>query len=314
MSCLNNNFSTLNFVTSLNDTFYINSIEENLKTFFDYGLLNVGGFINVNTPTSGLYNNVFHKLKPVEDPANKANTLWITPKQNWVWETGVCYNNEYPNNISGIFVNNAFYPAPTGASGISYSLDYPNGQITFNKAIASTVNVSMNYSYKWCKVLKASDDEGRRILQQFSYKSLNTKDEPNHGLQLPCIIFETIPRGKSTAYELGSLTTIRDQDVLAHIYTESDTQRKMLVDIFKLQEEKMIKIFDSKIVSSSGLYGLKSNGNINPSGLNYGQIVSNDNLIWNKAMLKDVSFIDSKQNISSTLFWCIVRLTVQIIY
>lgn len=314
MSCVNQDFTKLNFVDSLNETFYINTVEENLKSFFDYGLLNVGGFINVTIPTSGLYSNNFHKLSPISDPANKANTIWATPKQEWVWETGVVYNGQSPINISGVYVNNTFYPAPTGSGSVSYKLDYSNGQVVFDKALSATANVAMNYSYKWCKVMKASDTDAQKILQKLSFRNLNSYNETNHNAQLPCIIFETTPRDVSKPYELGSLTTIRRQDILANIYTESDAQRKMLIDIFKLQGDKMIKLYDTKIVASSGYYGLNKNGSINPSGLDYNQIVCNDNLVWNKAFFQNVSYVDSQQNVSSTLFWCIVRITTEIIY
>lgn len=314
MSCINSNFTTFNFVSGLNETLYINTVEENLKGFIDYALLGVGGFVNVSGSVSGLYSNSFSKLKPVTDPAFTTNTVWATPKQEWVWETGISYKTQTPINISGLFINSSFYPAPTGSGSIGYSLDYNNGQVKFNKPINANSGVSMNYSYKWCKVLKGSDNEARRILQKLSYKNINTTTETNHNVQLPCIIVESVPRDESLAFELGSLVTVRRQDFLLHIYTENYTQQKTLVDIFKLQGDKYLKVYDPNLVVASGYYGLNNNGSKNPSGLNYGQIINRDDLFWNTLLIKDVSFIDSQQNISSTLFWCIVRLTIEIIY
>lgn len=313
-SCNNTNYSTFNYVSGLNQNFYINSMEENLKSFIDYGFLSIGSFINVNAPISGLYQNSFNKLKPVQDPAYKDNIVWTTHKQGWVWESGISHAGRSPINISGIFVNNIFYPGPTGISGITYNLDYENGQVIFNKTVAATTNVSMNYSYKWIKVLKASDNEGFRILQTLSYKNINSYNENNHNIQLPCIILETIPRDDTRPFELGSLISYRDQDILVHIYAESDAQRKTIIDILKLQKEKCLKLYDINLINQSGVYGLNKNGSKNPSGLNYGQIIDNDSLIWNKMYIKSVNFIDSQQNASSTLFWCILRLTTEMIY
>jgi hypothetical protein len=314
MSNVNQNFDRLNFVDNLNDTFYINTVEDNLKSFLSHGLLNVGGFVNVNVAVTGLYNNSFNKLKVIEDPAYKANTVWATPKQAWVWETGIDYNGTSPINISGLYINNTFYPGPTGVLNSSYKLDYNNGQVVFDKSVAANSNVTMNYSYRWCRVLKASEFEGRKVLQKLSYKTINSTTETNHSVQLPCLIVEAIPRDRSEAFELGSLVTIRKQDFIVHIYTESDVQRKMFVDILKLQEEKFLKIYDANKVSSSGYYGLNNNGSRNPSGLNYSQIINRNDLVWNTALLRDVTYVDSQQNVSSTLFWCIVRLTAEIIY
>jgi hypothetical protein len=314
MSGINQNFDRFNFVDNLSDTFYINTVEDNLKSFLSHALLNIGGFVNVNVATTGLYNNSFNKLKPIEDPAYKSNTVWATPKQAWVWETGIDYNGTKPVNISGVYINNIFYPGPTGNATNSYTLDYNNGQLIFDKPVASNSNVSMNYSYRWCRVLKASEIEGRKVLQKLSYKTINSTTETNHNVQLPCLIVESITRDSSEAFELGSLVTIRKQDFIIHIYTESDVQRKMFVDILKLQEDKFLRIYDTNKISASGYYGLNNNGSRNPSGLNYSQIINKSDLIWNTALLRDVSYVDFQQNISSTLFWCIVRLTAEIIY
>jgi hypothetical protein len=311
---VNNDFGKFNFVTSLSDTFYINSVEENLRNFIDYGFLNIGGFVNIVAPASGLYNNSLNKLKPIKDPAYKENIVWGTHKSPWVWETGISYNTQTPIQISGLTVNNVFYPGPSGSGAVTYTLDYNNSQVVFDKAVSPTTSVSMNYAYKWCKVLNSSDHEGRRILQTLNYKNINTSVENNHSLPLPCIIIESIARTNAEPYELGSLVCYRNQDILAHIYTESDAQRKNIVDILKLQEEKYLKIYDINKVAVGNYDGLNRNGSRNPSGLNYGQLISRDDLLWNTMSIKDVSFIDAQQNVSSTLFWCIVRLTTEIIF
>lgn len=305
-----------NYVGDLNENLQINTVEENIKNFLDYGLLSIGGFININVSGSGLYNSTLNRLKPNSDPAYKPNTVWQTSKADWVWETGISYTGYSPVNISGIKVNNVFYAAPTGSGSLSYSLDYANGMITFSKAQTSTAVIEMNYSYKWCKVLKASDTEGSRVLQLLSYKSLNdnTKIDANHNITLPCMIVESIPRNKETPYELGSLISYRQQDILIHIYTELDAHRKNLMDILRLQKEKSLLLFDINKVVNSGVYGLLANGNRNPSGLNYGQIVSNPNYVWNTLHIKDVNFVEFNQNPNSSFFWCIVRLTTETIY
>ena len=73
-------------VTSLNQNFYTSSVEDNLKSYINYNMLNIGGFVNVNVQTSGLYNNItFDRLKPINAVGQDTNTIWQTTKRDWVW-------------------------------------------------------------------------------------------------------------------------------------------------------------------------------------------------------------------------------------
>lgn len=316
--------STFHNVQSLNDTFYISCVEENIKSFLDYGFLNIGGFINVNIPTSGLYSNNFHVLKNTTDPGYTGNKVWQTPKKNWVWESGISYNGSSPINISGVIVNGTNYPAPTGSGGVTYSLDYENGRVIFNPSVTITTNtnVQMAYSYRWCQVLKASDNNGWQYLQQLSYQpnsSINTNNKgdnaimANHRLQMPAIVIETTSKNNDIPYELGSLVSYRQQDILLHVYTENINDLNSIMDIIRYQKEKMVQLYDIKKVVNSGVYGINANGSKNSSGLNYHQLINNPTYSWNKMYIKDVSFLDIQKNNISNSFWCIIRLTSEII-
>jgi len=320
MSC--NIPATFHNVQSLNDTFYISSVEENLKSFLDFGFLNIGGFINVNIPTSGLYSNSFHVLKNTTDPGYTGNKVWQTPKKNWVWESGISYNGSSPKNISGVIVNGVGYPAPTGSGSVTYSLDYENGRVVFNSSLTTASSVQMAYSYRWCNVLKSSDNNGWQYLQQLSYQpsnSMNTNNKgdnailANHRLQMPAIVIETTAKNNDIPYELGSLLSYRQQDILLHIYTENINDLNNIMDIIRYQKEKTIQLYDIKKVVNSGVYGLNANGSKNSNGLNYSQLINNNTFHWNKMYIKDISFLDIQKNNTSNNFWCIIRLTSEII-
>lgn len=309
-------------VTSLNQNNLITNVEENLKSFLDYGFLNIGGFINVNIPTSGLYSLGFHKLKPTSDPGFVANTVWQTPKKDWVWESGITFNNSSPINISGVVINGSGFPAPTGNSTYGYFLDYTNGKVVFDKAVSSSYDVQMSYSYRWCQTIKASANQSWKILQTLTYEpdsQINQNDkgsysvQGNHRIQMPAIVIETIARNSNKPYELGSLASSRTQDILLHIFTENINDRNIIMDILRLQKDKELQLYDIKKIVSSGVYGLAANGSKNPSGLNYGQILNNSNLIWNTLYIKDINFMDMEQNATSNIFWCITRMTVEVI-
>ncbi len=53
---MSNMFLGFHNVENISDRPAISQLEDNIKSFLDYSFLKIGGFINVNIPTSGLYN------------------------------------------------------------------------------------------------------------------------------------------------------------------------------------------------------------------------------------------------------------------
>jgi len=319
---MNIDYTTFYGVHGLRQNSYIDCVEENLKSFFDYAFLKIGGFNNVEVPTSGLYATTFHKLKPIKDPGFTSDTVWQAPKQDWVWETGVSYSGVSPTQITGVIVNGSGVPSPTGSLSRPYTLDYPNGRVIFQQALAPSTNVELSYSYRWCQIIKSSSNQNWRVLQELSYQpnaQINQSSsgiyaiQNNHRVQMPAIVIEPIARNSAKPRELGNLSSYRYQDFLCHIFTENINDRNTIMDILRLQKEKTVILYDNNKVAISGIYGLNANGSKNINGLNYGQIIQNEDLIWNKMYIKEVNFLDYQQNVSSSLFWCITRLTVEII-
>lgn len=320
MSC--NSSSKFYGVDTLKDNFFISSVEENLKSFLDYGLLNIGGFINVSIPTSGLYNTGFHVCKPTNDPSRPNNSVWQTPRKDWVWESDIVYKNTSPISISGVVVNSSFIPGPTGSPSVQYKLDYNNGQILFKNSMNMNDKISISYSYRWCQVLKATNNNLWQQIQQLTYQPDSNINQPNQGpysilsnhrIQLPCIVIETTARNSSQPYELGSLVSFRSQDILLHIYAEHVNDANTIMDILRLQQDKMITLYDLNKVVNSIKYGLFADGSKNSQGLNYGQLISDANLHWNRMFIKNVNFVDMQKNTISNFVWCMIRLTCEII-
>ena len=103
-------YSVFNGIEQLAENTLINELEENMKAFLDWGFLNIGGYVNVNIPTSGLYGGTFHELKTTDTPGYKVGQVWQSAKKDWVWESGFYWNdgindNNTPNSISGVVVN-----------------------------------------------------------------------------------------------------------------------------------------------------------------------------------------------------------------
>ena len=97
-------------VNSVNDNFLIENVEENIKSFIDYGLTKAGGFINVESsiPTSGIYNHSFAHLRPVTDIAYGDNRVWQAPRNNWVTESGISFGGTDAIEFSGVYVDALF--------------------------------------------------------------------------------------------------------------------------------------------------------------------------------------------------------------
>jgi hypothetical protein len=97
-----------NLVSNIGHINPVASLEDNLKSFLDWSFLNIGAFVNITIPDSGISGGAFHQLKPVLDPSLPQNRVWEAPRKDWVYESGIVHNGNSPIDISGIYLNNTF--------------------------------------------------------------------------------------------------------------------------------------------------------------------------------------------------------------
>lgn len=309
-----NNFQ---HVDNINERKSISSLEDNIKSFLDYGFLKIGGFTNVNIPTSGLYANDFSTMKIGYDPIRPTGCIWETFKKDWVYETGVSHSGRFPTPISGIYINNIFVPGPTGNPTHPYFIDYPNGNIVFQSAKPSSSNIKLNYSYRNIQVYKANESSWWKELQRYHYDTSTLDKSPgqitisNNKVQLPCIIVETTARTSQEPYELGNTLNIINQDLLLHIYTENIIQRNNIIDILILQKDNQNILYNINKVIKDRKWPINNNGSHNVSGLNYDQITNNPNYLSNVYYI-DNAIINELGSISSLLHFGIVRWSLKI--
>lgn len=303
--------SKFNHVSDIGQRNIISSLEDNLKNFLDWGFLNIGGFIDVNIPTSGTIGPAF--ARTVNDPSFNPNTVWETDRKDWVYESGVSHSNRSPINISGVYLNNTFLPAPSGSGSYYYSLNYPLGRITFNNPVSSSSKVALNYSYKYVQVYKANESVWWKELQKNTYYSNNPDYNISsiHRVQLPAIIIETIARNVMSPYELGTTENILKQDVLLHIFSENPVQKNSLVDILMLQKDKTLYLNDITKMLKNNVNSLNFKGQPNPNRLNYDQLQNNSAYFTNKCYIINSTLVEN--NIfSQSLYNSIVRWTLEI--
>lgn len=314
--------TTFHNVGGINEKNNISSLEDNMKSFLDWSFLNIGGFVNVKIPTSGISNvGNFNTLKPVFEvtptttAAAQVSKLWEGIRKDWVYESGISYNAFSPIVISGIYLNNIFLPSPTGSGNYGYNINYPLGRIVFNNNVSVTSTVQLQYSYRYVQTYKANESIWWKEVQSETYNPANYKASgdysitANHRVQLPSVIIETIPRTVLVPYELGTTKNIVIQDLFLHVFAENPAHRNNILDILVAQKDKSFNLYNIDEVTKQRVFPLNIYGNINPTGLNYPNLCNTHKKYW--CTIKD-STIGEINTLSSKLYNGIVRWSVEI--
>ena len=275
MSCdLNRKFQKSSHI---GENSLINQMESNLKTFLDWGLLSIGGWTNITTPTSGAYGGTFDTLRAVSDPAYTDGQVWESARKDWVWETGMDYSGVLsdgtptgvePIAITGVSVGGVTYG--TGDATYAHHYNYPLGRVVFDTAIATTSSVKLEYSSRNVQTYVADQAPWWDEFQQNSYRvddstfseigSGNWGILANHRVQLPAVIIEAVPNRRFTPYQMGDTSQFVYQDVLFHIVADTRWWRNNLVDIISLEKDTTIQLYDNNTVAQSGAYPLDYRG------------------------------------------------------
>ena len=309
-------------VDNIGSTMFLNELENNYKSFLDWGFLNIGGFTNVEKPTQNISSFNLHVLKTTTDNNNLENRVWQAPRKDWVHESGIVFSGVSPINVSGVYVNNTLYPAPTGSGSLTYSINYPEGKILFNSMVAASSLVEVEYSYKNIQVYKMEEfpywkEIQYRSLENKTGMSLSDKGDfainSENRVQLPAVVIESVARSESKPFRLGDKSLIIEQDILLHILSDNPRDKNNIVDILRLQEDREIWLYNTNEVIKSGLYSLNYNGSKNITGQNYYNIVNNENLRWLKCRITDVS-ISEINFVNIRMYGSVVRVSNEIIF
>lgn len=291
--------TTFKGVNSINDDLLLNNLESNFKMYLDWSFLNIGAFQNVTSAQTGtIYgtDNPHSTLLLVDDPQYTDGQVWQGQRKDWVYESGISFNGVSPVPISGVYVNNTYYPYSSG----NFTIDYPLGRIIFDNPVSKSATVKTNYSYRYVQVYRASDSPWFNIMQ---YSSLENNNPDiiqtdsgdwsiggNHRVQLPAILVESTTKARSRPYEIGNNTLIVEQDLVLHVLAENKNDRNKLLDIIRLQQDATIALFDNNLISKNDRFPLDYNGDINPSGLNYPNLLCN--YLYRKCWIKNIVFFE----------------------
>lgn len=301
--------SQFNHISDIGQRDIISSLEDNIKSFLDWSFLQIGAFINVSIPLSNPNNPGTHKLFPASgDPTLNYPKTWIAARKDWIHETGVSYKNTSPINISGVYLNDVFLPAPSGSGNYTYNLNYPEGKLTFNNNVNASSKVYMNYAYRLVQIYKSSDNSWWKEIESNNYNPSNYIS--NH-IQLPSIFLQLVPRSLSIPRELGNTANILQQDILLHVFSDNSVQRNNFLDILVKQKDNTIILYDINKVIKNNVFPFNFNGTINPNRLNYNQLIDNNQYILNKCYIIN-SVVSELQSFSASLHHGVIRWTCEI--
>jgi len=342
-------------IKHIGDHLFLSQIENNIKSFLDWGFLNIGGFINVARPDENIYGNPLGKLKPTEDPNFINGQVWQTMRKDWIWEYDIvysrCIDNPLPSGtisiatpcpvsilplipcpeeniqnispilIDGIYIDNIFYPLDT-VGPLSYKVDYINSRIIFNSAISLSSVVEMEYSYRWLQIYNYDNAQWWRQLQYQTdsntqhFNQLSKGDFSilsNNRVQLPAIIIETVARGVSRPWQMGDKSLIMKQEIVLHIVSETMADRNKILDILRLQQDKIIRMYDTNLIVKYGIQPFLIDGTLNSNRLKYDNLISCGLYKWNSARLIDI-FASEVESFSPFFSESNVKLTIEIIF
>lgn len=290
-------YTTLKGITEIGDSTLCEQLKANLVEFFNWGILGIGGFTNVNRSSLGGYGGSPAQLRLVNEKNYETGQVWEAHRQDWVWESGVEYPYQ-PIGISGVYVNNTFYPAST--TGVySHHINYPQGRVIFETAIASGSTVEINYSYRSVSFY-TSDAPWFKEIMFNSYRV----DDPHfmqhssgawstlaqNRIQLPAVIVETVPRRTFTPMQLGGGQWV-NQDVLFHILAENAWDRDKLLDIITYQKDRTILSFDKNAMVDANKFPLDYEGSVASGAMVYPDLVKSSGeggFFWKKIFIKNM--------------------------
>jgi hypothetical protein len=131
-------FSPLKGFSTVFDATLNNEIQDGLIEYFDWALLEKGNYFNVTRGEVGPSGQDMSRLRLSEDERFTTGCAWDGFRKNWVWQSGVSFspspivglNNSKPG-ISGVYINDVFYPSTTTGQYEHY-VDYYNGRVVLN--------------------------------------------------------------------------------------------------------------------------------------------------------------------------------------
>jgi hypothetical protein len=259
-------YLTLKGVADVSKQLLLESISQGVREFFDWALLNAGGFTTVDVSSPGTNDPYADEvLHPVHQEGVEDNRIWEAIHPDWVYETGVDYSPP-PVRPTGVYVNATFYPTATTTGPFKHYINFPEGRVVFDHAIAASSLVQVSYSYRWLNFYDNEVPWFRDVVLD----PVAVSDSPSTGafinllkenrVQLPAVIIEPVMNRRLRGMMLGSGALWVEQDILFHLIAERSDERSNIMDIITLQKDKTFYLFDVNARNDAGDYPVDARG------------------------------------------------------
>lgn len=309
-------YTKLHSINDVDRNGLIEQLQQNLSEFFNWGLLESGGYTDVTIdPTDATNDSV---LGPVHMPGQPDGRIWQAVNRNWVWESGL-ESQRQPIPVSGVYVNGVFYGSGTTGS-YKHFVNYPAGRIVFDQPIPTASIVQAEYSYRWMNFYDQNIPWFRDVVFDAFRFEIGEESQPSgvvgllkqHAVQLPAVIIETVGQRRMVPRQLGDLSQTVYQDFLFHIITENVEDRDFMIDAFTLQKDKTFYLFDTNARASANKFALDWHGSLLPGAMTYPQLVEPppDGFRWKKCTFNKM--VGQETSVRLPFFRAIIRVTVEV--
>ena len=270
-----NNPAKFKGVTAFQKDNISNTLMLGVQDFLSWGFLNVGAFQNITRApaVSGSFSDAHarYRLRNSDDPSYEEGQVWEGFRSDWVWESGVSYDDTKPIQVSGVWVNNNFY-LPNDST-YSHFVDYPNGRIIFDYGIPAGNKVEANFTHRTVGITMASEDYIQELmfnsydiedLNSYLISSSGTRSQlGNRRLQLPIIALEMANSPAREGYQLGGGDIVYT-DILFHIFSDDEFEKNNLKDVILNQSSKSIHLINRTLMKQNKKYPLQLDRNGTP--------------------------------------------------
>jgi len=242
-------------------------LENNVIHLFDWGLVEKGGYINVDVNESGAYVDNRSILTRVSDPRSTGTGYYQGP-ENWVYESDTD-SSPSPNAPALVYVD--------GVLNVGATVNYRDGRVVPSGTTTSSSVVKASFSYKWATVTSARKSGYRRQIEyrqhRTDYNNGDVSLPPEVRLPLPAIVVDVPPVSKSRSYGLANAfgPRIYTHNIGITVLGESASNVVKICDFICAQKGSLFNMYDPSLVVASGDFPLNFNGTIN-SGKNYDQL------------------------------------------
>lgn len=240
----------------------------NIIDFVRYGLLEIGGYVNIAKDQTNYLGNDLSRLNPIVGVSGVDNyKIYRGAKSDWVWETNINLKSTglvTPFVPSGIYVNNTFYPTGTAPTGNAYVLDFTRGQVAFASGLTQNDIVQVPHALRMVDVHPIDSQEFTQLAENWN-QSAGTGNiySIRQYTNLPAVFIDVPSYSTIKGVQLGSRGKETDARIDFTIVSANPFDTHKLSSIFYMMETKSIPLYDLNNIT----FALNDFGQIvNPSG------------------------------------------------